>query len=396
MSNQNVAIFLDFENLAISADAVYASKKRPLQLEPIVDFAATKGNISIKKSYADWSKPIFAQYQNRLMEQGFELVHLPETNSQGKNGSDVRLAIDVMEIMELYPSINTILIGSGDSDFIPLIQRVRARSKDVILIGFEHSVGRLVKVNSAEFKSIEDLIGRPVEEQDEQESTPKINISAARKLLIRYVRSVNTDEGIAMTRLKQDLLRLDPSFSEKKWGFASFKKFVEAMHGDLVEHIDFKSNPHTPFVYLSSPSNVQQQQNQDNTFEEAQEYLRRQSRFKRDIKKRMAMAEVLIELFREHKQLSITQMVEAMYRRLKGLTKSDIRKYVHTLYTRRLFWSPDKSQSSPLQIRPFGLKRKVDGPDTMDELYLEKVEEDLRGKYPSLETSEIRRLLYGK
>ncbi|MEL6626579.1 MAG: NYN domain-containing protein, partial [Bacteroidota bacterium] len=99
-SSRNVAIYLDFENLAISAETVYPSRDKPLDIGPLVDYATTKGVICSRKAYADWSKDIFAQYQNRLMDQGFELIHLPETNLQGKNGSDVRLAVDVMEYME--------------------------------------------------------------------------------------------------------------------------------------------------------------------------------------------------------------------------------------------------------------------------------------------------------
>ena len=111
MEEQKVAIYLDFENLAISAETIYPSQDRPLALQPLVDYATTKGAILIKKAYADWSKEIFAQYQTMLMEQGFELIHLPETNLQGKNGSDVRLAVDVMEFVELFPGIDTLLIG---------------------------------------------------------------------------------------------------------------------------------------------------------------------------------------------------------------------------------------------------------------------------------------------
>jgi hypothetical protein len=92
MSETNVAIYLDFENLAISAEQVYPSKDMPLNLRPILDYAASLGNICIKKAYADWLKPAMSQYQRTLVESGFELVHLPETTSQGKNGGDVRLA----------------------------------------------------------------------------------------------------------------------------------------------------------------------------------------------------------------------------------------------------------------------------------------------------------------
>ena len=126
MEGSSIAVYLDFENLAISADTVYPSKRKPLLIEPILDFAASKGVICLKKAYADWSKDMFSQYQTRLMEQGFELVHLPETNSQGKNGSDVRLAIDVMDYLGVYAEVSTFIIGSGDTDFIPLIQNEKA------------------------------------------------------------------------------------------------------------------------------------------------------------------------------------------------------------------------------------------------------------------------------
>ncbi|MEL6843165.1 MAG: NYN domain-containing protein, partial [Bacteroidota bacterium] len=158
MEGGNVAIYLDFENLAISADTVYPSRVGPLSIDPIVEFALDKGAIRIKRAYADWSRDLFAQYQPKLMEKGFELIHLPATNLQGKNGSDVRLAIDVMEMLEQFSDIDFVIIGSGDTDFIPLIQRLRSRGKTVLVLGFEHSVGNLVKLNSAAFKSLEELL----------------------------------------------------------------------------------------------------------------------------------------------------------------------------------------------------------------------------------------------
>ena len=96
MKRECVAVYLDFENLAISAETS-STQINALQIKAIMEFAATKGNICLKQAYADWSKDLFAQYQNTLLELGFELIHLPSSNLQGKNGADVRLAIDVIE-----------------------------------------------------------------------------------------------------------------------------------------------------------------------------------------------------------------------------------------------------------------------------------------------------------
>ena len=192
---------------------------------------------------------MFSQYQTRLMEHGFDLVHLPETNSQGKNGSDVRLAIDVMDYLGLYREVSTFIIGSGDTDFIPLIQRLRGRGKKVIVLGFEHSVGKLVKRNSGEFKSLEELIGAPEEESPSSDMVDDKDKSAGRDLIIRFLKS-RTDEGpVLMARLKQQLLRLDPSFSEKDMGFSSFKAFVRSLEKDLVERVDTTEDT-LPKVYF--------------------------------------------------------------------------------------------------------------------------------------------------
>ena len=153
-----VAIFLDFENLVFGAAHSFpGGLPLPLPLEPIVDYACTKGSVVLRRAYADWAQSECQRYVSVLVEHGFELIYLPQTSRSGKNGADVRLAIDVMEVMEHQPSISTYVIGSGDTDFIPLLQKVRARCKDVIVVGFEDSVGRLVKANTTEFASLDEI-----------------------------------------------------------------------------------------------------------------------------------------------------------------------------------------------------------------------------------------------
>jgi hypothetical protein len=391
MENHQVAIYLDFENLAISAEEVYPSKDKPLQIEPVVDFASTKGNVCIKKAYADWSKDFFSQYQNILMEQGFELVHLPATNLQGKNGSDVRLAIDVMENLELFQTISTIIIGSGDTDFVPLIQRVRARGIKVISVGFDHSVGNLVKINSAEFKSLEELIGKPEEESLSSDLVQEKDISYGRELLMRYIRNRNEDEPIPLTALKQDLLRLDPAFSEKKLGFSTFKKFIKSFVGDLVNRIDPTEKDG---LLLVSFNDVDIPQNKPvNPKEEVQAFLVKNIRFQKNQAKRLAISKLLLEEFQENPEMTMSQMIDLTSEQMKNLAKIDIRKYINLLFSGKTFQQVERGQRRPLLFRPMKLKETASSPEILEQMYLNRVVEILKNRYSILNDEEINDLL---
>jgi uncharacterized LabA/DUF88 family protein len=392
MEDQRVAIYLDFENLAISAEEVYPSKDKPLVIEPVVDYATTKGNVCIKKAYADWSKDFFAQYQNMLMEQGFELVHLPATNLQGKNGSDVRLAIDVMENLELFQTINTVIIGSGDTDFVPLIQRIRARGITVITIGFDHSVGNLVKINCAEFKSLEELIGKPEEESLSSDLEQEMDSAYGRELLIRYIRSRSDDEPVLLATLKQDLLRLDPSFSEKKLGFSSFKKFVKSFVGDIVSRIDVtEKDGSSLLVYFNDVDDLQDKR--INPKEEAQIFLAKNIRFQKNKAKRQAISKALLEGYRENKEMTMSQMIDLTGEKLKHLAKVEIRKFINLLFSGKAFEQIEKGQRRPLLFRPMKLKETAGNPELLEQMYLKRVMEILKNRYSTITDEDINDLL---
>ncbi|MEM7657692.1 MAG: NYN domain-containing protein [Bacteroidota bacterium] len=395
MEGQNVAIYLDFENLAISADAVYPSQARPLRLQPIVDFAASKGTVFLKKAYADWSKNIFAQYQNKLLEQGFELVHLPATNKQGKNGSDVHLAVDVMEYMALSPSLDTYIIGSGDTDFIPLIQRLRTRGKRVIVIGFEHSVGPLVKRNSTEFRTLESLLGQPEIGSPSGDLHESPDPSYGRQLMLRFIQSSEETDPVLMSQLKQNLLRLDPSFSEKDLGFSNFKSFVRSMVGDLVEKIDTE---HTtlPVVHLKEPSAMTSTKEpiSETDRDNAMQFLSRKLRYQKEAPLRQDMSQALFASFSQQAVMSMNEMFEKIHEALGNeLAKTDIRKYINTLFTGGAFAPHNEEAEGPLLSRPFELVEDVAGAEDLDEIYIRRVSEILQSRYADLPSREILELL---
>ena len=386
---QNVAVYLDFENLAISAETVFSDHSQPLQLELVIAYASSKGNICLKKAYADWSKDIFSQYQSTLTELGFELIHMPGTNLQGKNGADVRLAIDVMDHLHEYPNIHTVIIGSGDSDFIPLIQRVQSRNRKVVIVGFEHSVANMVKKNSAEFKSLETMMRDAKLGPDPDKA--RTTLDYGRNLLLGIIQQSDTSEPILMARLKQQLLKLDPLFSEKNLGFSSFKQFLLAFEGDLIEKID-NSQSTLPFVYLKSGKQTQHA----NIKATAGNFLAKKIRYRSDHDQRLKLSYELVNIFHNgNGSLSMNDIFEKVSKNEElELPKADIRKYVNTLFTGGAFDLGHNHTNLPLLMRPLKLKRDIEIPEELDELYIRRVVEILQKRYHPLSQTEILELLF--
>ncbi len=384
MKRECVAVYLDFENLAISAETS-SSQINALQIKAIMEYAATKGNICLKHAYADWSKDLFSQYQSALLELGFELIHLPGSNLQGKNGADVRLAIDVIEHLHKHTDIQTILIGSGDSDFIPLMQRLQARNKEVVIVGFEHSVAQLIKRNSAEFKSMESLIQPPTLEKVIGKNGSN---GYGRSILEKTIQHRKIENPILMARLKQQMLRVDPEFSEKKLGYSSFKNFLLALEGDLVEKIEADEND-LPKVYLSV-----EQEEDDKEHEFAKTFLFKKIRYKKDRDQRIEISQTLLHSFKERGALSMDEMFALVHQELShSLSKADIRKYINTLFTGGAFEFETQLMQEPLLLRALKLKQLITDPESLDQLYIQRVIEILQKRYNSLDDKEILELL---
>ncbi len=385
MEQHRVAVYLDFENLAISAETLQSGQS--LHIESIISHASSKGYVAIRQAYADWSKELFAQYQSTLLELGFELIHLPGSHMQGKNGADVRLAIDVMEHLESYPDIQTIVIGSGDSDFIPLIQRLQAKSKQVVIIGFEHSVAQLIKKNSSEFRSIESLMLHP-EHLNGHDRTQKSSLDYGKQLLEKTLKIRKIQNPILMARLKQQMLKVDPDFSEKQLGFSSFKQFLLALKGDLIEKIDTKEDT-LPQVYIS-----QHDYNGTEDIDQAESFLYKKIRYRTDREQRIDIAYSLWEKLKDQQALSMDQMFDHVHEKLNGtLSKADIRKYVNTLFTGGAFTFDEDRKDEPLLLRPLKLLEEIDNPDVLDEIYIQRVIEILQRRYQELSDTDILELL---
>ncbi len=393
MEERNIAVYLDFENLALGAEETYPSQMLPLKLGPIIDYLATKGNICIRKAYADWSNPAFSVYQRDLIEAGFEMIHMPGTSSRGKAGADVKLAIDAVEMLDVSEHLNSIVIGSGDTDFIPLIQRLRSRGKEVIVIGFEHTVGTLLKRNCTEYRGLEEILGEQEKEAVSIDVVHEAGNERGRDLMLRYLSTYLPDEPVPMERLKPDLLRLDPSFSERRFGYKTFKNYVESFVGDLVERIETNPTTGLPQVLFKE---VERAEIPDKSArEKATQFLNANLKFPKKISDVEVMSSSLYNIMDENDYLSMREMVTLISKDTKGISKLAIRKFINTLFTSHAFTAEASPSYVPLATRRFKLGDGIRTSVAIKEEYLDRIREILEGKFPDLEEDDIAVLVRG-
>ena len=149
---QRLALFIDFENIAIGVrDAHYRKFDINLVLERLVE----KGKLIVKKAYADWSR--YSDYKRAFHEAAIELIEIPQKSDGGKNSADIRLVVDAMDLAFQKEHIDTFVIVSGDSDFSPLVSKLKENSKHVIGLGVKDSTSDLLRDNCDEFIYYEDL-----------------------------------------------------------------------------------------------------------------------------------------------------------------------------------------------------------------------------------------------
>jgi len=394
----NVGIYLDFENLVISSEYVYPSRERPLSLRPIVDFAASRGDICVKKAYANWQNSQFNRYQKTLTTYGFEAIHLPNSSSQGKNGADVRLVVDVMECLEQLKHIDTFVIGSGDTDFIPLLQKIRQRGKKVVVVGFDHSVGSLVKQNCTEFKSLVELLDQS--ELDSLEDSENVSDSSSsrellvdtcgRETMIRFIKS-SKEDSILMGNLKLNLKKIDPSFSEKKLGYSSFKKYVESLQGDLIERIEH-NNGGNPIVYFVEACSVQSEAT-DN-FNGIEEYLKN-LRYQRDSKIRLKMSQIIFKYYKNGSEHSMNDTTEYLYSKINSnyISKKDVQKFIYTLFKGKVLFYSRNCAEGALTSRPLKIDDNINGYIEIEKRYRAQMKDLINNKFLYVDINKIDALL---
>jgi len=228
---RSLAVFIDFENVALG----FKNRDR-FHIGRVLERLVEKGKIVVKKAYADWSR--FTNYTNPLHEAAIELIEIPKRAQTGKNSADIRLCVDAMDLAYSKDHITTFVIVSGDSDFSPLVSKLKELGKHVIGLGMEQSTSDLLRDNCDEFIYYEDL-DRPTDLPAIITETP---ISDNKKklfgLLMESLLALRREnkEVLYASSVKDTMKRKKPSFNEEYHGYRTFSELLEdAMEQGLVE-----------------------------------------------------------------------------------------------------------------------------------------------------------------
>ncbi|MBO0679048.1 NYN domain-containing protein [Mycolicibacterium sp. S2-37] len=287
-SAPRVAVYLDFDNIVISRyDQVngrssyqrdkskdsteFAERlaRATVDIGAIIDFASSFGTLVLTRAYADWSAEVNAAYRGQLVARAVDLVQLFPAAAYGKNGADIRLAVDAVEDMFRLPDLTHVVIVGGDSDYIALAQRCRRLGRFVVGIGIAGSTSRSLVAACDDFVTYDRLPGVPVpapaemadtdkaepvrrgrrtkpdkaaEPEPETEADPDTEpepdpADAATALLLRALRiGLEKDDAdwLHNSAVKAQMKRMDPSFNERALGYRSFSDFLRS-HADLVD-----------------------------------------------------------------------------------------------------------------------------------------------------------------
>ena len=268
--NISMAVFCDFENVALGVrDANYEK----FDIKPVLERLLLKGSIVVKKAYCDWDR--YKGFKSAMHEANFEMIEIPHVRQSGKNSADIRLVVDALDLCYTKSHVDTFVIISGDSDFSPLVSKLRENAKKVIGVGVKQSTSDLLVANCDEFIFYDDLVRevrRAAAKRDERKTQPaargkspdegnrRKEESEARKaqaieLVVEMFDALVSERGdsgkIWASLLKDTLKRRRPDFNETFYGFRTFGNLLEeAQNRGMLEFgRDEKSGA---YVYRSS------------------------------------------------------------------------------------------------------------------------------------------------
>jgi len=235
---RNLAVFCDFENVALGVrEARYPKFDVRLVLERLL----VKGSIVTKKAYCDWKR--YEEFKAPMHEAAFEMIEIPHVKMSGKNSADIRMVVDALDLCYTKEHIDTFVIVSGDSDFSPLVSKLRENAKTVIGVGVKQSTSDLLIANCDEFIFYDDLAKRTDSEaaasptkKKRKRTTKKARAKkdpaqTAIDLVIETAQALYSERGdtgkLWGSMIKQTLKRRRPGFSESEYGFDSFSDLLE-------------------------------------------------------------------------------------------------------------------------------------------------------------------------
>ncbi len=235
----NIAVYIDLENVAIG---VRQARFKTLDIGLVLGRLIDKGNIVVRKAYADWGK--FPDYKRPLHEAGVELTDLPGSRITGKNSADIKMVVDALELSYTKPHIDIFALISGDSDFSPLVSKLRENNKHTIGIGVKSSTSPLLIDSCDEFIFYDDLVRKsPQEKKGRMSRLPKKTRDAFSLLLEAVEALQRENKNLHSSLVKETMKRKQPQFSEEYHGYRSFSRLLEdaQKHKLITLHRDPRS-----------------------------------------------------------------------------------------------------------------------------------------------------------
>jgi uncharacterized LabA/DUF88 family protein len=234
-----MAVFCDFENVALG---VREAKYAQFNIGKVLERLLLKGSIVVKKAYCDWDR--YKEFKAPMHGASFELIEIPHVRQSGKNSADIRMVVDALDLCYTKAHVDTFVIVSGDSDFSPLVSKLRENDKTVIGVGVKKSTSDLLVAACDEFIYYDDLVREEKPRRAKPSAAPKRKANAeapapaaddkfqeAIDLILATVEALieerGEDEPVWGSMVKQTLKRRKPGFNERYYGFGSFNELLE-------------------------------------------------------------------------------------------------------------------------------------------------------------------------
>jgi len=234
---RNMALFCDFENVALGVRDIHADA---FDITKVLERLLLKGNIVVKKAYCDWER--YREFKKDMHEAAFEMIEIPHVRQSGKNSADIRMVVDALDLCYTKSHVDTFVIISGDSDFSPLVSKLRENNKVVIGVGVKKSSSDLLIANCDEFIFYDDLV-REKSRKQSRKKKPAASGAASKPapegdrtaealdVVMETIEALfaerSAEEKIWGSMVKQALKRRKPGFNEAYYGFRSFGKLLD-------------------------------------------------------------------------------------------------------------------------------------------------------------------------
>jgi len=240
----NLALFCDYENIALGA----RESRYDFDITKVIERLLLKGNIVVKKAYCDWDS--YSKAKPAMHGAAFEMIEIPHLRQSGKNSADIRMVVDALDLCYTKPHVDTFVILSGDSDFSPLVSKLRENNKVVIGVGVKDSTSNLLAANCDEFIFYDDLVRKretrtrrtsnrtkakkkttAKTKRPTQKKTEEDRLQDAMDLIVETIDMLvderGEEESIWGSMVKQAIKRRQPGFDESYYGFSAFSGLLE-------------------------------------------------------------------------------------------------------------------------------------------------------------------------